>query len=150
MFLLIKNQAVVLLYCCGWQKLATLNLSDIAHNKIELVGIHLGIHNDALNCIIYHLMMMISDPDCIKRNYKIYRYTQFLHYMVISAKKLVFFDRSTCSKRSKESLFSVKKKLPRAIYSILAYFTMFSFRVLTCSRIVSIRIILILNKFRQV
>jgi len=62
------------------------------------------------------------------------------------------FDRSTCSKRSKESLFSAKKKrkLPRAIYSILVYFTMFSFQVLTCSRIVSIRIILILNKFRHV
>jgi hypothetical protein len=58
------------------------------------------------------------------------------------------FDRSTCSKRSKESLFSVKK-LPSAIHSILAYFTMFSFRVLTCLRIVSIRIILILNKFKH-
>ena len=48
--------------------------------------------------------------------------------------------------------FSVlkNKKLPRAIYSILAYFTMFSFQVLTCSRIVSIHIILNLNKFRQV
>ena len=37
-----------------------------------------------------------------------------------------------------------------AIYSILVYFVMFSFRVLTCLRIVSIRIILILNKFRHV
>ena len=46
--------------------------------------------------------------------------------------------------------FSVKnKKLPRAIYSILVYFTMFSFPVLTCSRIVSIHIILILNKLRH-
>ena len=48
--------------------------------------------------------------------------------------------------------FSVlkKKKTCCAIYSILVYFTMFSFRVLTCLRIVSIRIILILNKFRHV
>ena len=61
------------------------------------------------------------------------------------------FDRSTCSKRSKESLFSKKNKLPRAIYSILVNFTMFSFPVLTCSRIVSIHIIfMILNKFRHV
>ena len=37
-----------------------------------------------------------------------------------------------------------------AIYSILVYFVMFSFRVLTCLRIVSIHIILILNKFRHV
>ena len=37
-----------------------------------------------------------------------------------------------------------------SIYSILVYFIMFSFQVLTCLRIVSIRIILNLNKFRQV
>ena len=60
-----------------------------------------------------------------------------------------FFDRSTCSKRSKESLFSAKK-MSCSIYSILVYFIMFSFQVLTCLRIVSIRIILNLNKFRQV
>ena len=59
------------------------------------------------------------------------------------------FDRSTCSKRSKESLFSCKKMFV-SIYSILVYFIMFSFQVLTCLRIVSIRIILNLNKFRQV
>ena len=59
------------------------------------------------------------------------------------------FDRSTCSKRSKESLLRGKKSFV-SIYSILAYFTMFSFRVLTCSKIVSIHIILNLNKFRQV
>ena len=45
--------------------------------------------------------------------------------------------------------FSVQKKLC-AIYSILVYFIMFSFQVLTCLRIVSIRIILNLNKFRKV
>ena len=45
--------------------------------------------------------------------------------------------------------FSVLKTLS-SIYSIFVHFTMFSFRVLTCSRIVSIRIILILNKFRHV
>ena len=37
-----------------------------------------------------------------------------------------------------------------AIYSILVYFIMFWFQVLTCLRIVSIPIILNLNKFRQV
>ena len=37
-----------------------------------------------------------------------------------------------------------------SIYSILVYFIMFSFQVLTCLRIVSIRIILNLNKFRHV
>ena len=46
--------------------------------------------------------------------------------------------------------FSVQKKTCCSIYSILAYFTMFSFRVLTCLKIVSIHIILNLNKFRQV
>ena len=44
------------------------------------------------------------------------------------------FDRSTCSKRSKESLFSCKKMFV-FIYSILVYFIMFSFQVLTCLRI---------------
>ena len=64
---------------------------------------------------------------------------------------LIFFDRLTCSKQFKESFFSVKKtQLSSAIYSILVYFIMFSFQVLTCLRIVSIRIILNLNKFRQV
>ena len=58
-----------------------------------------------------------------------------------------FFDRSTCSKRSKESLFSGNLL---SIYSILVYFIMFLFQVLTCLRIVSIRIILNLNKFRHV
>ena len=37
-----------------------------------------------------------------------------------------------------------------SIYSILVYFIIFSFQVLTCLRIVSIHIILNLNKFRQV
>ena len=46
--------------------------------------------------------------------------------------------------------FSVQKKMFCSIYSILVYFIMFSFQVLTCLRIVSIRIILNLNKFRQV
>ena len=45
--------------------------------------------------------------------------------------------------------FSVGKSFV-FIYSILVYFVMFSFQVLTCLRIVSIRIILNLNKFRQV
>ena len=46
--------------------------------------------------------------------------------------------------------FQCKKKMFCSIYSILAYFTMFSFRVLTFLKIVSIHIILNLNKFRQV
>ena len=63
--------------------------------------------------------------------------------------------------------FSVQKKNHRAIYSILVYYTMFSFHlnsyqywiwtsldmfqhVQTCLRIISIHIRLILNKFRHV
>ena len=45
------------------------------------------------------------------------------------------FDRSTCSKRSKESL--CLKLSFRRFAQILEYFIMFSFRVLTCLRIVN-------------
>ena len=65
-------------------------------------------------------------------------------------RNFLIFDRLTCSKQFKESFFSVKKtQLSSAIYSILVFSVMFSFQVLTCLRIVSIHIILILNKFRH-
>ena len=46
--------------------------------------------------------------------------------------------------------FQCKKKMFCSIYSILVYFIMFLFQVLTCLKIVSIHIILNPNKFRQV
>ena len=46
--------------------------------------------------------------------------------------------------------FQCKKKMFCSTYSILVYFIMFPFQVLTCLRIVSIRIILNLNKFKHV
>ena len=45
---------------------------------------------------------------------------------------------------------TLSSNISSAICSNLVYFIMFSFRVLTCLRIVSIHIILILNKFRHV
>ena len=70
---------------------------------------------------------------------------------VLALTYLSVFDRSTCSKQSKKSLF-IEKKNPRAIYSI-SYFSVFRhvfISSLDMLRIVSIRIILNLNKFRQV
>ena len=71
----------------------------------------------------------------------------------LSMISVILFLIARLARSDPRNHFSVlnKKKLPRAIYSILVYFTMFSFPVLTCSRIVSIRIIfMILNKFRHV
>jgi hypothetical protein len=74
-------------------------------------------------------------------------------YIVFIENKSVYwnwkliFDRSTCSKRSKESLLQTFC-VPFA--QILEYFVMFWFQVLTCFRIISNSIILILNKFRHV
>ena len=64
-------------------------------------------------------------------------------YMSVS---IIFRDGDNCLNRSNESLCR-QLEFPCAIYSILVYFVMFSFRVLTL-RIY--QIILILNKLRPV
>ena len=63
--------------------------------------------------------------------------------------EVVFLIARMARSNPRNSFVVSGKKILCAIYSILVYFVMFSFQVLTCLRIVSIRIILILNKFRH-
>ena len=64
--------------------------------------------------------------------------------------RLLLFLIARLARSDPRNSFSSVTNFSRAIYSILVYFVMFSFQAWTCLRIVSIRIILNLNKFRHV
>ena len=109
----------------------------LGHHHINLISYDTVVNNSLFLDLNFYSSYAISPIDVT-------------YFSIFAWYSFMIFDRSTCSKRSKESLFSWKKKTLSSIYSILVYFTMFSFRVLTFLKNVSIHIILNLNKFRHV